>query len=295
MKRVFLILCLCLGGTVSFAQSAMRNKTEKEPRANSLEITGGALASFFTAKGDVKNTIGLAGGGDFSYRYTRFFKNGYGAFIQMGVASFYADEMRYFGAMNKADGEKYLYRSNSSDYSIDYSPMLIVGGLYSFDFDSFSIRPRIGIGFSDRDEMYYSYERRSRNGVTGPEYFTLKSVAHNTPKVDYLIDNYTDYATTTAVLDASVQMIFRPKSLFSFFLEAGFIADVTRMQVEKTSVSSKLMYSPSSWPEAISTYGSKDVWTRDSATSKVVYEPFVPGPMFTMNFGVAVNFGKFNR
>lgn len=284
MKRTVLIFAvLALAATGALAQN------------HSVEYLGGFAVQPFTLKGEARTALGMTAGGDVHFRYTYFIDEHWGAFAQIGSEMSSAGEGSFFGTMNRADGDKYLYRfSNYRGYDSELD-VFVAGAAYRWDAGIFRFTPRVGVGYGTFYGYDYSYERRSRDGSTGPEFFNI-SPSGDVVTYDYLIDHYEYYDDASVmVFTADFQISVMPTKRFYVFVQPGMSFTPFRVNVEQCSYGSKHMYEPSNWAESLA-YGDKvDAWTKDPDSEKVSVDSFGISPYFHLNFGVGINFGYKNN
>lgn len=280
------IITLCTGLALSLAGAWAQN--------SNLEFMGGFSTQPYTVKGESRSVLGTSNGGNDYFRYTYFFSDHFGIFAQIGLESVYSDEAPFFGAMNKADGSKYLYRFNYSNYENDMN-VYSLGAAYRWDCGAFRFTPRLGIGIGDFMGYDYSYERRSRNGSSGPEYFSFTPVQESV-SYDYLIDDVQTYYNPSPMLvTADFQISVMADRRFYLFVQPGVTLAPFRIKVEQTRCGSSRFYNPTNWVEALAYSDAADSWRRDLSTQTSSVKPFFISPYFHLNVGIGLNFGFRNK
>ena len=194
---------LILACSQVYAQRAYNRPFGSKPSHNdheyaydtSIDLQLGYAAIPYTIHGDVCNSTVNTNGVVFNARLTNFPWKHLGAFAQIGLSSTSTNEIRYFGAMNKADGGRYKYDKSWNNFKhFEYLPILIGGPVWRVDSDDLSLRFRAGFGCSwfylDGDEYikydvngsdaHYFYEdiaARSASYMMGKNYYETRTIA----------------------------------------------------------------------------------------------------------------------
>lgn len=261
-----------------------------------LEYGGGYSAGVFKVAGEEKNALCSADGGNIHFRYTHYLRGDLGLYGEIGSVLVYSHDYQYFGALNKADGGKYRYRFNNGEYDLCYAPLLTLGGAYRIRYDAFNLVFRAGLGYGERNNNY-GYERQSRDGSTGPEYFSFETAGKSDTK-DYLLDDgysTTFYYAPALVVSASAQFVWNTRGRLFFFGEAGFDFSPSKYGETKEYMGSKKQYAPINWVEAVSYADMKDAWTSDFSSTKTTSSRVGMGSHLNLSFGVGINLWKANR
>lgn len=257
---------------------------------HTIDFKAGPAFNSFRYEGGASTEHGTASGFNLAVRYSYFFDGQIGMYAQLGIDKVYASEAVYFGTANKADGEKYMYRySSSSEYSKMLEPMLTVGAAYQLYLGSLNIVPRFGAGLAVLDCSGLDYERRARDGQTGPEYFLI-STLKGEKKIDYLIDSPTYSRSSIApVFSSSLQFAYSFGSDVSLFIEPGIDWTPTSLRFEKTVTQSAKQYDPSNWAEAVAYSSANDQWKIDPESRKTENVRVRTAPFFSVDFGIRIN------
>ena len=259
-----------------------------------LEFGFGPSMGVFKVKGETRSALGSSEGSNCYLRYTHYIKkDGFGVYGEVRGINASSYEYRYFGAMNKADGGKYRYRFSGNEYDQGYSPLLSLGGAYRMQYKVFDLVFRAGLGYGERYNDF-DYDRQSRDGSTGPEYFSVE-VAGASNDAQYLLQDdysYTYYSAPAFVFGASAQFVLKTKGRWYFFGEAGFDCSPSKYDVSVTKISSKKYDEPSNWVEAVARYELKDVWMTDYSSKNVSSAKFGMGSHLSFSIGVGINLWK---
>ncbi len=257
-----------------------------------FEFAGGGSLEPFSCTGNAGKARGTATGGNVNIRYTCFLSEHWGAFAKFGTYYAGADEHDYFGALNQADERKYLYRFNRGLYDATFSETLTIGAAYRMEFGRFSIIPSAGIGIGNLDAANFSFERRSRDGSTGPEYFSYRPVGKDV-SADYLIDRYPTYKYPSPfMLSADLQLAYGMNDMVYFFIQPGFLWTPAKISLECVYTRSMQKYSPINWVEALSYADAADLWEKDLNSTTTSTDKWSIAPVFNINAGIGINIGR---
>ena len=132
---------------------------------NSLETAGGI--SYAPTRIHEHNGVTAFGkGAAASWRYTRYFDEKWGAFLQVELAGTSLNRESYFNKLDKLDGGKYKYYPFKISYicpGVVYDGIFL-GGTYRYNMDRWSFRPYAGIGYADAYLRINKYYREDKNG-----------------------------------------------------------------------------------------------------------------------------------
>ena len=277
------IACLFLAASVASAQRC------------SLELLGGYSFQPYTIKGEACPVLSAANGGNEFIRFNYFFSEHFGAFAQIGIEAVSSDEAQFFGAMNKADGGKYLYSFRSYGNYKSEMGVFCLGAACRWDAGIFRFTPRLGIGIGDFDGFNYSYERRERNGASGPEYFSFNTVSKS-EGYDYLINNRRSYTNPAPMLvSTDFQISINPDKRVFIFIEPGITFAPFGTKVKSSKYASVRAYDPANWVEAVAYADVADAWTMDTSSGIFLTEHCSISPYFHLSVGIGVNFGYRKR
>jgi len=283
-KHVILILVASLA-TIGTSMAQDRFK-------GNIEFGIGPTAGVLKVNGENRSALSGAVGDNCYLRYTHYLRGPWGVYASISDIEAYASEYSYFGALNKADGIKYRYRSNSGNFDQSYSSLFIVGAAYKMDYDRFDIVFRGGIGCGQRN-VDFDYVRQVRDESKGPEYFYLATQGE--PDVDYLMDNYNSYVyyySSAFVAEASAQFALKLGRRIRLFAQAGFDCSPSRSKVDVTYKGTKSQYDPINWVEAVSYADRKNYWAIDSDSIKTSTEKMGMGAHFNLSFGIGYSLWK---
>ncbi len=171
-------------------------------------------------------------GVDFNMRYSYFFGKHFGAYAAFNLSelSVYRDSF-----LNRMPDDGYRYKD--AGYSTDRSNEYIgvsAGAVYRYDFGRWSLRPRVGIGYTSfisSESSYYMFS--PEKPYSDPEHVYIKGQSKN-----------------CISLEASVQLTFTLGSHFFFMAEAGgravpgkYMTDVERYETRTQP--------PANWVDAV--------------------------------------------
>lgn len=225
----------------------------------------GTSASFRQIDGDERRVTFVNMGPMLSTRYSFFADQHFGVFAQIEFSSCNSDQKRWFGAVNKADGEKYLYRFRNYGQFSESSSGLFAGAAFRFSINELDITSRLGAGIMEGG-YECSYERRSRDGSTGPQYYDVRWVGRkSTDTEDYLIENEkTESNPNMAVLKADIRFSMPHKDRIGFmFVNLGADIPLSKMTREITVRSSSREHDPQNWVESVAWADAADNWIMD--------------------------------
>lgn len=257
-----------------------------------FEFAGGASMAPFSCTGNAGTAHGTATGGNVNIRYTCFFSEHWGAFAKIGSCYAGAADREYFGALNQADGGKYLYRFNRGNYDSGFEGALTIGAAYRMEIGQFSIIPSAGIGVGSLSAANFSFERRSRDGSTGPEYFSYRPVGKDVSE-DYLIDRYPTYEYPSPfIISADLQLTYGINNTVYFFVQPGFLWSPAKVSLECEYTRSMQKYAPINWVEALSYADAADLWEKDLNSMTTSTDRWSLAPVFNINAGIGINIGR---
>ena len=158
MKKVlfsafFLLICTIIG-----AQN-------EDFYRNSLDLSGGmAFADTKIHEHDGATAFGKGGAG--SLRYTRYFSENWGAFIQYECEGSSLNKKSYYTKLDELDGGKYTYNAFKT---LSTCPGLVhdgffLGGVYRFDVERWSFRPYAAMGYANAYLRVNRYYRTDKYG-----------------------------------------------------------------------------------------------------------------------------------
>ena len=268
---------------------------------HSIDVLYGDNFSPFKIDRAVNPTTCWASGGNFDIRYTTYLLPWVGVYAQVGMCRSHESATDYLGALNKADGETYLYKAYSiNNYSATskdrmlrngYGPYVMLGAAFRYDIGRWSFRPRIGFGNGKYIARQFAYEKLIRDGYSEAPtiyYFSL----YNESK-DYLIDSKESEcrSTNATILMASAQVTYTIRDHFYFSLEAGLRNSPTKLKIHEKVYTATSGYNPTNWPEAIYEASEKGKWTFDKNTYQDNYVSKRIGGSAYLQFGIGWNFG----
>lgn len=246
--------------------------------AQTYRITGDATTVTTLSNGDVSS---------FS-RLSYFFDDHWGTFFQVGSITTTLENNNFLSTVNQADGERFLYRP-TSDYSWNTSNFY-VGASYRWTKGKIEYIQRAGIGYTSILVNDMSYMRVSRDGSTGPEYFTYSAV-RVPASTDYLLDNDYEYELQPRLSSmVSLQIIRRFRKFFYVFMEPMVNYTFQNGHCEKSYYGSKPAYEITNWAESMYYGDTTGQWVVDSASQSSTIVPWGSRLSFRLNFGLGINF-----
>ena len=293
MKRffVFAAILLSFGGILS-----AQNEPIECRYSHMIEHNAGFAFSFVQGQGISKSFLAPATGGGMNLRYSYFFSEKFGAFAQFGFEKSSSSDVYFFGAMNKADGNKYRYRYsyNYNGNGVNFSPILQIGPAFRMGItERIGFRARLGLGYATCESGNFSYERQIRDNSSGSTYFTSRCIDDGEDSgylMDYYYYSYSTVPVFLATLDAQLNLYL--SNWFFFFAEAGINYSPAKLSLQRTQTESKSAYNPSNFVEAVAEYNAKDYWVIDESTQKSWNETKGISPVFHLNIGVGFNIGR---
>lgn len=232
-----------------------------------FEVMLGGSAAFREIDGDECSTVSVNPGLSFSTRYSFYAGRHVGAFAQFEAESWSGSEKHWFGAVNKADGEKYLYRFRNGYAAMNESCIgLFAGAAFRASCNGLDITTRLGAGVM-MDGFDCSYERRSRDGSTGPEYYDIKLVDRRSISQDYLIESdEKEFVPSLFALKADVRFSMPHENRIGFlFVDLGADIPVGKVTREMTVTRSTLEHDPTNWVESVAWSDAGKNWIMDTA------------------------------
>lgn len=202
---------------------------------HTIELSGGPA---YTIGSRYPNTLKTAwsDGGIFNMRYSYFFGKHFGAYAGLNIESVSLCNDKYFGKLDNSYTYKAAYQANNIRES--YSGVSL-GGVYRYDFGRWSLRPRLGIGYTSYSTENFEYYRYARgNSVT----------YEDSPEHVYII--YPDNSMDCLSVEASVQICFTVGTHFFFLAEAGGMAVPGKIE-ERHEIYETRTPAPTSWNEAL--------------------------------------------
>ncbi|MCQ2143178.1 MAG: hypothetical protein MJY56_03820 [Bacteroidales bacterium] len=298
MKKVFSIVMVMAMMLPAMNLSAMGGYDDEEddsvrlPYAypTTLELSLGYAGAPYSVTGDSGKALGVMSGASFFLRFSGFFTKHVGAFIQAGVSGGEASELGYFGALNRADGNKYRYSGYGPGF--EYLPMLLAGPVVRFDVGKVSFRPRVGLGITwfGIDGNSYSRIDRDADYRTAPATYFRSYYSH--PENDYLVDSHysgNDFIPAFA-LSPSIQVMYTLKTHCFFSLEAGYSMPFHKMTRTLYRAEAVDAYNPENFVEELYLSDRIGTWTEGPG---VVADEFVGrvADSFYVNLGFGWNIG----
>lgn len=271
--------------------TALYAQPESRPIASSLEFMAGPGSHVFTYEGESDYASGLISGSCTSFRFTKWLNSGpFGVSVSLDGGFAYAEEGEFFGILNHADHAKYLYRYDYDNYNLDYSNF-VVGVAYKMDMGNWGLIPRLSIGISDIQHPEYSYERISRDGSTGPEYFNYSYVRKAVASEDYLLNpSYSYEQDDHFVALISLQFVYKPSNRAYLFVEPEIMSVPSKLYAECSYYGSKSAFTPSNLVESVAYSGTNGSWVVDEASRQTKVEGKHFGPFVNIKFGIGINF-----
>lgn len=285
MRKTLYLLTLLLAAPLLASGQCALNHT--------IELYGGPALGSYSWSGESTSARGFTNGGDGGLRYTCYFNDMWGAFLSISSFGTDAFEPEFFGVVNKADGGRYLYRFNSGNSYSQYFPGSYTAGVACrLGAGRFGFVPRLGAGIGIMSSEYFGFERRSRDGSTGPEYFNCR-IANHPESCDYLIDDTVTYSDWSCfMVTAGLQVTYRPDRLLYVFVEPGLNWAPGKVDVKHEHTGSVRKYEPINWVEAVAYADATDIWTKDTGSTTSMEERWNCAPVFTFNFGIGINLGN---
>lgn len=293
MKKYLSILAVL--GLLPLAAAAQGQNTGKT-FSHAIDFSFGCSIQPYSWAGDACTAKGASIGSDISLRYTCFFSEHWGAFLNIGAMDANSYDAEFFGVVNKADGGKYLYRFNSGySYSMEFPFMLSAGAAYRMYAGPFTFIPRAGIGVTTLDVRDFSYERRSRDGSKGPEYYNY-GITGKEGGVDYLIDANEGYILPSPlIITADLQIAYRSDRRVYGFIQPGLVWAMGKYTMGHDHTASVKKYAPSNWVEAVAYRDATDQWMVDESSKEAFSEDRKYAPIFSINIGIGVNLGRLSN
>ena len=276
------------GKSLLLLVAAMSSIPSYSQMRHEFELMAGTSIVFGKAEGESKSVTFPYAGPSFSTRYSFFANSHLGAFAQFEVESASCGERKWFGALNKADGGKYLYRFKIDDSMSESRVGFFAGGAFRMAVSQWDITTRLGAGAI----LYgndYSFERRSRDGSTGPEYFDVEVIGKQKNTEDYLIsDKDDDDSTIPAMFALKADLQFaRPHNnrIGYMYGAVGFNIPVSKVTRKTSALSSVREYNPTNWVEAVAWEGSRDNWIADKDATVITTRRITLQPSITIRLG----------
>lgn len=159
MKKVLIPAFFMLLCSTIWAQS-------KDFYKNSIDIAGGlAFAPVRIHEHEGVTTLGK--GAEGSLRYTRYFDEHRGAFIQFELAGTSLNKESYYAKLGELDLNQYSYnafKTLSTCPGVSHDGVFL-GGTYRLDLGRCSIRPYVGIGYAEAYLHVNRYYRTDKDGT----------------------------------------------------------------------------------------------------------------------------------
>lgn len=294
MNDLFKVICIASALLVIAPLGASAQKAYAYD--HSLDFTSGASLGMVPVYANDAVSTAAAVGGNSIFRYTWFYSLHFGVYGQYMSSEVNSNAAVFFGTMNKLDAGKYMYRYDYREASMGITNSFTLGLAYRYDFGSFSLRPRLGLGYGEIDPVNYSWERRLRDGSDGPYYMEVYTSRYDASADDYLMDGYSSgysYATIPVpVVSGSLQLMTTLGSRFTLFCETGLDWNPLPVEYSYTSKKSITNYNPSNWVESVAFTGNKNVWVVDESSAKTVTKSVHTAPIFHFNVGIGIHLGK---
>ena len=232
-------------------------------------------------------------------RYTHFFSTHAGFFAAFGTEGGSVSSVDYFGAVNKADGEKYQYNCNryGNPYDIGFGPMVTAGGVYRLDFGDCALRARAGLGYGliVYNSLTYTRELKSAGTDSGPTYIYFHTTDAKSAQ-DYLRDGSYTYrnGTPAFVMNASAQFIYKLGKVY-FLADLGICGSPSKATCLQVTTGTKQAYNPSNYAEAVAYDSYKGVWVTDenAVSTKTIHQG--AGLFLHASFGIGISLGRSNK
>ncbi|MDE6871505.1 MAG: hypothetical protein K2J62_05205 [Bacteroidales bacterium] len=237
---------------------------------NTVELSAGPS---WTIGSRYPNALSMASssGCAFNMRYSYFFDRHFGIYAGFNLMEQGLSSGEYFSLLDKGAA----YQARNCRILEDYAGVSI-GGVYRYDFGRWSLRPRVGIGYTSYSTFDFDYYRFGPDVNLDPEHIYIMYPACNK-----------DYVS----IEASVQVCFTVGRHFFFMAEAGAVAVPGRIESRQQTYETRTP-PPSSWNEALlETYKNKRLDTvliSDNSRTNPV------GSLVYVRFGIGWNIG-FNR
>lgn len=275
---------MLLISTTAFSGNNMSGKL-------SIECGGGYAAQISSVNGEVGSALYYASGGSAIIRVNYHVKNCWGVFFQCDNQYSYFLDADYFGALNKADGQKYRY--GMVNYWFDSSSQNLsnftLGAFYRWEKDNIAVQPRIGAGIGIPSTLNINYRRILKDGSGSMEYINIHA-----PKLeddDFLLESSAVYVTDNLFqLTASVQLIYKPFKHLYIFMEPGLTWSPGKVTLVKESFGSKILNDPSNWAEAVGMPSNNQTWEKDEDSKKLITFKQNFGTFISLNFGIGFTF-----
>ena len=123
---------------------------DKKSTMNTIDFGSGMTFSSVNINEHPGKTI-RSNGADISLRYTRFFNEHWGAYIEGEYEYNTVKRSRYFGKVKSLDNGTYKYnwfKTGATTPELSF-PGIFAGCVYRYDINRWSLRPRVGIGMTD--------------------------------------------------------------------------------------------------------------------------------------------------
>lgn len=241
--QAILIISLLLFSLESYAQ-------RKDYAYNhSIDLQLGYAFSPSKVNGEAGTARAYRDGAAFDFRYSYFAGRHFGLFGQIAIANASADDIYYFGALHKADGNKYKYASYSQYYDEELLlPIFSLGPVYRIDSGGWSLRTRIGLGTGNYQTQNMSFAKYDFASPESSPIFIDKNITDR--KIDYLVDDiYKE--RFHFILSPSIQLKASLAYDFYLSLEAGAHVVFSSMTYDVFEYQAKSNYNPTTWTEAI--------------------------------------------
>ena len=232
-------------------------------------------------------------------RYTHFFSTHVGFYAAYGVEGASVSAVNLFGAINKADGEKYQYncRYYNNQYDMGLGPVVTAGGVYRLDFGDCAFRVRAGIGYGEIISDSYSYSRqlRSADASSGPTYIDIYTIDPNGGQ-DYMTGEYYtyQYSTPAFVMSASAEFIYK-FGRFYLLADAGLSGSPSRATCLRITTDTKSAYNPSNYAQAVAYDSYKGLWIEDEDSARTQTFRQGAGLFLHANIGIGISLGRSPR
>lgn len=251
-----------------------------------FELMGGEAAQIRHVTGESCSVNCLKGGLLLGTRCTFYSSRHFGVFAQLEYETWTFNEKQWFGAVNKADGNKYLYRFRGNDILLESNLDLFAGAAFKTKCNGLDITSRLGFG-AIIDNLDYSYERRSRDDSSGPEYYDIRRIGGHADSEEYLLDNNDDVSVPVAfAMKADVRFAFPNENRIGFmFAGIGLDMPVSRVIEETVSIRSIREHEPTNWVESVAWNGAKSNWIKDADSKTVTSSMVRIMPVVSINVG----------
>ena len=290
-RRLIVALIAAFCATMPLLSNPKQKSDIRYAYGSTIDMQGGLAMLPYTVHGDAANVIGAAVGGEYMMRYSYFIGKHFGISATYSFDSMQQSDVRYFGVVNLADGGMYKYQSQNAEVLDVMNNSFIVSAVYRYDFGRWSLRPRLGIGFSNMSFSPYSYYRYDKRDLSQcPQYheYTL-----SLRKYDYIAGTNTqpDNVTLFAAM-AGVQITYSVADHFFFSAEVGLkMVSTSKFYYSHNIYDTKSDYQPQNWAQAIYQYDNIGNFSPDKESARILQSALPPMAVLSINIGIGWNIG----